>query len=62
MKEKLKTCPFCGEDAFVWRAVNFSIGLKVSCKNGCVTMPSRFDVWFTSDEQMIEAWNKREPK
>lgn len=55
----LKPCPFCGEDAFIWHAVHQSSGLKVGCKNDCVTMPSRFDAWFTGEEQAIEAWNRR---
>ena len=53
---KLKPCPFCGEDAFLWVHRN---GVKVSCKNDCVSMPPRFDCCFTNDEQAIKAWNTR---
>lgn len=48
-------CPFCGAEAFMWAAYE---GFKVSCKDGCVTMPSRADVSFSSEEVAEKCWNK----
>jgi hypothetical protein len=57
MDEKnLLPCPFCGADAFTWTAIQ---GTKVSCSKDCVTMPPRFDMWFTSIEEAIKHWNRR---
>jgi len=53
--DKLLPCPFCGAEAFIWAAYG---GYKVSCKNSCVTMPSRHDVSFTLEEDAIKCWNK----
>lgn len=57
---KLKPCPFCGSNAYVWDAMIIR-GYKVSCDKDCVSMPSRSDVTFTSEEQAIKAWNTRTP-
>jgi Lar family restriction alleviation protein len=59
MKNKLLPCPFCGGEAYIWHAVHQSYGLKVSCRNDCVTIPSSFDTWYTSEEQAIKSWNRR---
>ncbi len=53
--DKLLPCPFCGAEAFMWAAYG---GFKVSCKNSCVTMPSRPDVSLTSEEVAAKCWNK----
>ena len=55
--EELLSCPFCGGRLFVCevRPANW----KVFCENDCFSMPSRFDVFFTSREQAIEKANKR---
>ena len=53
---KLKPCPFCGGEAFVWR---LSYRYKISCKQDCVTMPPRFDMWFSSEEEAIKKWNNQ---
>jgi hypothetical protein len=54
----LLPCPFCGSPAFMWKTIN---GYKVSCENdkGCVTMPPRFDISFTSPEEAEKHWNRR---
>ena len=59
--EKLKKCPFCGSEAFIYFVGGNSKfnKYKVSCKNGCVTMPPRFDMNFTSQLEALKAWNKR---
>ena len=54
--EMLLPCPFCGEEAFVWTAIQ---GTKVSCSKDCVTMPPRFDMFFTSIEEAVKHWNRR---
>ncbi len=52
----LKDCPFCGSKAYIW---NISNKYRVSCKNDCVSMPARPDVWFTSKDVAAEMWNTR---
>ncbi len=53
----LLCCPFCGAEAFVWPTM--LNGWKVSCRKDCVTMPSRFDMGFTSEEGAKKHWNRR---
>ena len=53
---KLKPCPFCGSEAFMYLT---RVGIKVSCENGCVAMPPRFDVGFAGKGQASNAWNRR---
>ncbi len=54
--EELKTCPFCGADAFVW---GMNRRYKVSCSNDCISMPPMVDMWFTSEQEATKQWNKR---
>jgi hypothetical protein len=54
----LLPCPFCGADAFIWPAMIMK-GFRVSCKNDCVSMPSRPDSAFTSEKQAKAHWNSR---
>lgn len=54
--EKLKACPFCGSEVFIWEE---SCGWKVSCNKSCVTIPPTG--WFTSEKVAIKAWNTRNP-
>ena len=56
--EELKPCPFCGGEAFITSLSKHQH--KVFCNNDCVTMPPRHDMWFTSYEKAIKAWNRRE--
>jgi len=58
MSEELKPCPFCGGKAFMWGRGE-KIKVKVSCEKDCVTMPPRFDVFFTSIDEAVKRWNKR---
>lgn len=55
-EKELLPCPFCGAAAFIWQ---MHTGSKVSCSKDCVTMPSRFDMGFTSREIAIKFWNRR---
>ncbi|OGM09225.1 hypothetical protein A2Z67_04780 [Candidatus Woesebacteria bacterium RBG_13_36_22] len=54
----LMGCPFCGSEAFIWIIPGSKL-YKISCKNDCVTMPPRFDMGFTSEEQAKKYWNCR---
>ncbi len=53
---ELLCCPFCGGKAFTWRLFG---GWKVSCENDCITMPPRYEVSFTSEENAKRKWNHR---
>ena len=55
----LLACPFCGEYPFMYDNPTQFNKWKIACPNDCVTMPARFDMWFTSKEQAIKRWNKR---
>lgn len=59
INEKLKPCPFCGANAFIWKDAVLSHGFKVSCEKDCVTMPPRRDTSFSSVEAAIDRWNTR---
>lgn len=52
----IERCPFCGANAHVWGA---SPLIKITCEKDCVSMPAGTDVFFTSEEQAIQQWNKR---
>jgi hypothetical protein len=56
---KIKPCPFCGEEAEV---NNGGFGEKyVTCKNNQCGGSLSGSIWFTSDEEAIEVWNRRPP-
>lgn len=59
---ELKNCPFCGRKAIVWggpAVSRYRAGYRVSCESDCLSMPSRPDISFTSEESAIKAWNTR---
>lgn len=62
--EKLKPCPFCGGEAelqYGGRGDRESAGMSfVRCK-GCCAIGKKFEVSrkYSSDEEAIEAWNRR---
>jgi hypothetical protein len=58
-KGKLKACPFCGAEAFTWVNLAHEGWFKISCMRDCVTMPSRPDIWFTSESEAETLWNRR---
>ncbi|MFA5543029.1 MAG: Lar family restriction alleviation protein [Bacilli bacterium] len=58
MNDDLKPCPFCGYEAFVWPA-RIIPGFRVSCTDGCASMPARPDMTFATRKQAAEAWNRR---
>jgi len=53
MSEKLKSCPFCGGEAFVWHKGRI---LWIGCSKCPV---STHTVWEERKEEMIRAWNTR---
>ena len=55
---KLLSCPFCGSGAFIWPAMLMK-GYGVSCKNDCISMPSRPGSAFTSKAIARAHWNSR---
>lgn len=64
MKEELKPCPFCGEEA---RLINKCAAFeKVSCvictKCGARTKDFSISTKWSSDQEAIEAWNRRTEK
>lgn len=68
MTEKLKPCPFCGDEAILFEAVNGETkGYYISCiRRGHIFDEPKCPVepmisrWGTNaKEQAIEAWNKR---
>jgi len=61
--KKLKLCPFCGSNAYIWPVPGYvqSSTFKVSCMKDCVSMPVRHDTFFTSQEEAAKAWNHRDP-
>ena len=70
MSKELKPCPFCGQPGFVHSADSIGAGFYVACTSiecfcavgeayDSYTMPSHC---FQSEEQAIEAWNKRAPE
>jgi Lar family restriction alleviation protein len=63
IKDNLKKCPFCGKDAYLRHrnqlATISSPQFQVFCETGCVSMPSRLDMWFDSEASAIEHWNQR---
>lgn len=62
-KSDLLPCPFCGASAFIYhdmrRIKSKKIWCKIGCKYDCVTMPPRHDMWFTSEDEAANAWNRR---
>jgi hypothetical protein len=56
-EKKLKPCPFCGAEAFFW--IIMENMWKVSCSKDCVTMPPRFDMGFSSEDEAMKHWNNQ---
>jgi hypothetical protein len=56
-EKKLKPCPFCGAEAFFW--IIMENIWKVSCSKDCVTMPPRFDMGFSSEDEAMKHWNNQ---
>jgi len=54
MEEKLKVCPFCGEDMADIEHVHEYDGYTISCLN----CDARIDVYI-SEKNAIDAWNER---
>ena len=54
MTEKLKPCPFCGNEAEFdeWKI------FCIRCLNGDCDIKPQTD-WFNTKEEAIEAWNRR---
>lgn len=54
-KEKLKPCPFCGEEAIV--TYNGSFGFQVYCSECFMNQIVIYDK--KTEEDAIKTWNKR---
>lgn len=53
--EELKPCPFCGEIPKIFHDRH-----SVECCNGlCDVMPSTWSYTYDTDEDAVEAWNRR---
>lgn len=64
---KLKNCPFCDAEVFVFRKLGVELNdcstenqlCKVACINDCFVMPPRHDIWFRNIAQAIDSANRR---
>lgn len=54
-----KACPFCSGEVVLITHPLLKRQFRVGCVNDCFTMPSRPDVWFTSEVVAVESINKR---
>ena len=57
MSDKLKPCPFCGGEGFIFERQKNRY--KVCCENACIQMPVIAAEFFTSDKVAIRVWNTR---
>lgn len=63
MSDKLRECPFCGNEIILIINPMYNNKYKVGCEKDCFSMPARPDVWFTSEKVAYEAANHhQEPK
>ena len=53
--DKLKPCPFCGAEAFMWRT-NHRVFIQCSEYNANSHL---VEVRATSEEEAVELWNRR---
>ena len=58
MAVKLKSCPFCGgkakqESDMCWDASRYLYYVE------CADCGASTDVWYQSEEEAVEAWNRR---
>ena len=53
---ELKPCPFCGREAQIWQGIEHS-SYRVACKSQyeCAAQVGPYD----TEEEAVEAWNKR---
>lgn len=54
---ELKPCPFCGGEALT--TYNTKFGFQVFCSNEKCFMNTIIMTSFDTEEQVIEAWNRR---